>query len=100
MNRLTEEEVLSRNNGRQMLDLARALCDACSGFCAGQANRTTFGLAGQVNALDVKGTAAMYGPIRPAWWHFLREASVIIDHFGADVPIDRAVRLVAELRNR
>lgn len=98
--RLTMEQVKAWPNGEKMMGLAKSLCASASPYVNGleETNRITLGIAGAQIITDVKRTASMQMPVRPAWWHFLPEAKIAIDYLGADVSKEKAVDFMKAVR--
>ncbi len=98
--RLSEEQAKTWPNGDRLVGLAKSLCCAASPYMRDEedANRLTLGIAGGQITHDVKRTAALQMPIRPAWWHFLSEAAIAVKYLGADVPQDKAVDFMKAVR--
>ena len=98
--RLSEEQAKAWPNGEKMIGLARALCVSTSPYSGNieSTNRLTLGIEGGEIMRDVKRTAAMQMPVRPAWWLFLREAKIALDYLGADVPNEKAVDFMKAVR--
>lgn len=96
---LSAEEARSWKDGEELVAMAKAICEAQGR----EPDNVVIGIPHGAIMRDGKGQAALVHPIRPNWWHCLREAVAAREFMetpeAKDLPLERVVDFMGAIRD-